>query len=89
MLRAGRAILRSSCFGDPTWKDFGGFPRKACWSSLESSAIAYYDSFAGQFNHRGTSDTAFRLPISTDVRFRGIGFQELSVDARRPSLCWN
>lgn len=88
-LRPGGTVLQSSCFGNPTRKDFGGFPRKARWSGLESSVIAYKDLFAGQFNQHDTSDTAFRLPTSPDVGFQGIEFQALGVDAWWPSLCWS
>lgn len=70
--------MRSSCFGHPTWKHFGGFPRKACWSALESPAIAYYDSFAGQFYQRDASDPAVHLPTVLMLDAKALDFKRLA-----------
>lgn len=83
MLRLGGRFLGASCFGHPTWKVFGGFPRETCWPGLENLASAYYGLFAGIFNQRSPLHTIFH-PVSCI----GVGFQALSVDAWRPSLCW-
>lgn len=83
MLRLGGAFLGSSCFGDPTWKVFRGFPRETCWSGLENLAITYYGLFARIFNQRAPLDTIFHLTPRIVV-----GFQALSVGAWKPSLCW-
>lgn len=71
--------MEPSCFGGPTWKDFGRFPRKVCWSGLENLAIDHYGLFAGILNQCDPLDTIFPPPHVGD------GFQTLNVDAGGPT----